>query len=219
MNMNLNMNTNEAVATTETAKGLGIGASTLRKYAAALEEQGHRFERAANKSRLFGDFEIERIKEMMNLMRERNLPLNEAAMLAMELNNEYAAAAKEENNIQKTVHSPLIEQEKVLQKVGVEQEQVKQLNMEWQLLQERMVELEREQAKLMKQNEQLQEQVEEQRMWIKEKLDEDRDRQLITNLRSYQGRNQKAKPKPKPKQRGHSLRMLFGLLPKNRREA
>lgn len=40
----------EAGATTETAKSLGIGASTLRKYAAALEEQGYRFERSANKS-------------------------------------------------------------------------------------------------------------------------------------------------------------------------
>ncbi|GAK40266.1 hypothetical protein PUW24_09495 [Paenibacillus urinalis] len=214
--MNMHLNMNEAGATTETAKELGIGASTLRKYAAALEEHGHRFERAANKSRLFGTLEIERIKEMMNLMREQNLPLNDAAVLVMELNHEMAAAAKDGSDIEQTsAHSPLIEQEKVLQKAGVEQEQVKQLNSEWQILQERMAELEREQTKLMKQNEQLQEQVEEQRLWIKEKLDEDRDRQLITNLRSYQGRNQK----PKPKQRGHSLRMLFGLLPKSRREA
>ncbi|MCM3129281.1 MULTISPECIES: hypothetical protein [unclassified Paenibacillus] len=214
--MNMHLNMNEAGATTETAKELGIGASTLRKYAAALEEQGHRFERAANKSRLFGTLEIERIKEMMNLMREQNLPLNDAAVLVMELNHDMAAAAKDDSDIQQaSAHSPLIEQEKVLQKAGVEQEQVKQLNMEWKILQERMAELEREQTKLMKQNEQLQEQVEEQRLWIKEKLDEDRDRQLITNLRSYQGRNQK----PKSKQRGHSLRMLFGLLPKSRREA
>ncbi|MEK5060640.1 hypothetical protein BK126_22795 [Paenibacillus sp. FSL H7-0326] len=214
--MNMHLNMNEAGATTETAKELGIGASTLRKYAAALEEHGHRFERAANKSRLFGTLEIERIKEMMNLMREQNLPLNDAAVLVMELNHEMAAAAKDGSDQQQTgAHAPLIEQEKVLQKAGVEQEQVKQLNSEWQILQERMAELQREQTKLMKQNEQLQEQVEEQRLWIKEKLDEDRDRQLITNLRSYQGRNQK----PKPKQRGHSLRMLFGLLPKSRREA
>lgn len=115
--MNMHLNMNEAGATTETAKELGIGASTLRKYAAALEEHGHRFERAANKSRLFGTLEIERIKEMMNLMREQNLPLNDAAVLVMELNHEMAAAAKDGSDQQQTgAHAPLIEQEKVLRR-------------------------------------------------------------------------------------------------------
>ncbi|WKL04866.1 hypothetical protein Q0F98_19695 [Paenibacillus amylolyticus] len=48
-------------------------------------------------------------------------------------------------------------------------------------------------------------------MWMNEKLEEERDRELVTNLRSFQGR--KRKPK------GVSLRMLFGLLPKKHKEA
>lgn len=218
--MNMHLNGNETGATTETAKELGIGASTLRKYAAALEEQGHHFERAANKSRLFGNRDIERVKKLMVLLREQNLPLQDAAVLVMELNSEKAAAAKENMSpsaVQKADHasqtSPLVEQSEVLQAAGVTSDQMEQMNVEWQLLQERMVELEREHAKLRKQNEDLQLQVEEQQKWMQEKLDGDRDRQLITNLRSYQGRKQKTKSK------SHSLRMLFGLLPKSRREA
>ncbi|WP_249435806.1 MerR family transcriptional regulator [Paenibacillus sp. Marseille-Q4541] len=218
--MNMHLNGNETGATTETAKELGIGASTLRKYAAALEEQGHHFERAANKSRLFGNRDIERVKNLMTLLREQNLPLQDAAVIVMEVSSENAAATKEIANPAaglKTDHlahtGSLVEQEHVFQNAGVTSEQMEQMNVEWQLLQERMVELEREHAKLRKQNEDLQVQVEEQQNWMREKLEEDRDRQLITNLRSYQGRKQKAKTK------SHSLRMLFGLFPKSGREA
>ncbi|WP_160035023.1 MerR family transcriptional regulator [Paenibacillus sp. An7] len=218
--MNMHLNGNETGATTETAKELGIGASTLRKYAAALEEQGYHFERAANKSRLFGNRDIERVKTLMTLLREQNLPLQDAAVIVMEIGSEKAAAAKEIVNpvlahsaVSKVqAHSP-VEQKQVLQTAEVNSAQMEQMNVEWQMLQERMVELEREHAKLRKQNDDLQVLVEEQQTWMREKLEEDRDRQLITNLRSYQGRKQKAKTK------GHSLRMLFGLLPKSRREA
>ena len=218
--MNMHLNGNEIGATTETAKELGIGASTLRKYAAALEEQGHHFERAANKSRLFGSLDIERVKNLMTLLREQNLPLQDAAVIVMEIGNEKVAATKEIVNpalglkADQTVQNrSLVDQKQVLQTAGVTSAQMEQMNIEWQLLQERMVELEREHAKLRKQNEELQVKAEEQQTWMREKLEEDRDRQLITNLRSYQGRKQKAKTK------GHSLRMLFGLLPKSRREA
>lgn len=73
----------EAGATTETAKSLGIGASTLRKYAAALEEQGYRFERLANKSRLFKSDDIECIERLMTELREHNLPLADAVVTVL----------------------------------------------------------------------------------------------------------------------------------------
>ncbi|WKL04865.1 hypothetical protein Q0F98_19690 [Paenibacillus amylolyticus] len=73
----------EAGATTETAKSLGIGASTLRKYAAALEEQGYRFERSANKSRLFKSDDIECIERLMTELREHNLPLADAVVTVL----------------------------------------------------------------------------------------------------------------------------------------
>ncbi|MNW70058.1 hypothetical protein D3C74_492390 [compost metagenome] len=57
----------------------------------------------------------------------------------------------------------------------------------------------------------LQEQMEKQRQWMNEKLEEERDRELVTNLRSYQGRKRKSKIT--------SLRMLFGLMPKKHKEA
>jgi len=73
----------EVGATTETAKSLGIGASTLRKYAAALEEQGYRFERSANKSRLFKSDDIECIERLMTELREHNLPLADAVVTVL----------------------------------------------------------------------------------------------------------------------------------------
>ena len=39
----------------------------------------------------------------------------------------------------------------------------------------------------------LQEQMEKQRLWMNEKLEEERDRELVTNLRSFQGRKRKPK--------------------------
>ncbi|MGN7415628.1 hypothetical protein [Paenibacillus sp. SAF-068] len=224
----------EAGATTETAKSLGIGASTLRKYAAALEEQGYRFERSANKSRLFKSDDIECIERLMTELREHNLPLADAvvtvlapevpvavtevnvSVLGMDgLSETECAAAVMPSTYPEGAESigNLRSYEGLGQLVSevtygaVEQQQDDRV----QLLQQRVDELELTLQHLAETHMALQEQMEKQRQWMNEKLEEERDRELVTNLRSFQGR--KRKPK------GVSLRMLFGLLPKKHKEA
>lgn len=242
----------EAGATTETAKSLGIGASTLRKYAAALEEQGYRFERSANKSRLFKSDDIECIERLMTELREHNLPLVDAVVTvlsptegknggvseqvqkvsseqecaaASDLSSAAAPAQDSELNQSETMlsdslaplgleqHTQLRSYEGLGQLVSevtygaVEPKQDDRV----QLLQHRVDELELTLQHLAETHLALQEQMEKQRQWMNDKLEEERDRELVTNLRSYQGRKRKSKIS--------SLRMLFGLLPKKHKEA
>lgn len=225
----------EAGATTETAKSLGIGASTLRKYAAALEEQGYRFERSANKSRLFKSDDIECIERLMTELREHNLPLADAVVtvlapnlpevdvpvvdvpvVSIESMSESECAATSMSAVfpeQPELTGNLRSYEGLGQLVSevtygaVEQQQDDRV----QLLQQRVDELELTLQHLAETHMALQEQMEKQRLWMNEKLEEERDRELVTNLRSFQER--KRKPK------GVSLRMLFGLLPKKHKEA
>ncbi|WP_458464246.1 MerR family transcriptional regulator [Paenibacillus sp.] len=223
----------EAGATTETAKSLGIGASTLRKYAAALEEQGYRFERSANKSRLFKSDDIECIERLMTELREHNLPLADAVVTvlapevpAVEVNvpvvgieglsepecvatvmpSTYPEGPESIGNLRS--YEGLGQLVSEVTYGAVEQQQQDD---RVQLLQQRVDELEVTLQHLAETHMTLQEQMEKQRLWMNEKLEEERDRELVTNLRSFQGR--KRKPK------GVSLRMLFGLLPKKHKEA
>ncbi|MBT2282351.1 hypothetical protein J7E78_02125 [Paenibacillus polymyxa] len=224
----------EAGATTETAKSLGIGASTLRKYAAALEEQGYRFERSANKSRLFKSDDIECIERLMTELREHNLPLADAVVTvlapevpvdavqvdvpvmgieglsapecaATSMSSTYPEGAESIGNLRS--YQGLGQLVSEVTYGAVEQQQDDRV----QLLQQRVDELELTLQHLAETYMVLQEQMEKQRLWMNEKLEEERDRELVTNLRNFQGR--KRKPK------GVSLRMLFGLLPKKHKEA
>lgn len=214
----------EAGATTETAKSLGIGASTLRKYAAALEEQGYRFERSANKSRLFRSEDVECIERLMTELREHNLPLVDAVVTVLSpeastveigdtSESECAATimpslfpegAEPLNSLRSYEGLGQLVTEVTAGAVAPQDDRVQQL-------QHRVDELELTLKHLADTHEALQEQMEKQRLWMNEKLEEERDRELVTNLRSYQGR--KRKPK------GTTLRMLFGLLPKKHKEA
>ncbi|MBR2565883.1 MAG: MerR family transcriptional regulator [Paenibacillus sp.] len=231
----------EAGVTTETAKSLGIGASTLRKYAAALEEQGYRFERAANKSRLFKADDIECIERLMTELREHNLPLADAVITVLspseghteqssvqttdehqlELEQECAVTSEEQSistpltSLEPEQHGQVRSYEGLGQLVSevtygaVEPKQEEDSLV--QVLQHRVDELELTLQHLAETHLVLQEQMEKQRQWMNEKLEEERDRELVTNLRSYQGRKRKSKVT--------SLRMLFGLLPKKHKEA
>lgn len=225
----------EAGATTETAKSLGIGASTLRKYAAALEEQGYRFERSANKSRLFKSDDIECIERLMTELREHNLPLADAVVTVLapdvpvvEVNVDVPAVRIEglsEPECAATSMSSIYPEEpevtgnlrsyeglgQLVSEVTYGAVEQQQQDDRVQLLQQRVDELELTLQHLADTHMALQEQMEKQRLWMNEKLEEERDRELVTNLRSFQGR--KRKPK------GASLRMLFGLLPKKHKEA
>ena len=228
----------EVGATTETAKSLGIGASTLRKYAAALEEQGYRFERSANKSRLFKSDDIECIERLMTELREHNLPLSDAVVTVLS-----PATGKQEQQSVEAINMqakqecaasgmilsgsdplPPLEVDKygelrsyeglgqLVSEVtyGAVEPQAEHDD-RVQVLQHRVDELELTLQHLAETHLALQEQMEKQRQWMNEKLEEERDRELVTNLRSYQGRKRKSKIT--------SLRMLFGLMPKKHKEA
>lgn len=67
--------------TAEMAKSLGIGASTLRKYASALEEKGYLFERGANNGRMFREKERSMLEEMIEAVSKRNMTIEQAAEL------------------------------------------------------------------------------------------------------------------------------------------
>ncbi|WFR63323.1 hypothetical protein P9222_02655 [Paenibacillus amylolyticus] len=206
----------EAGATTETAKSLGIGASTLRKYAAALEEQGYRFERSANKSRLFKSDDIECIERLMTELREHNLPLADAvvtvlapevpvvvsevdvSVLGIEalaepecaatvMPSAYPEGTESIGNLRS--YEGLGQLVSEVTYGAVEQQQDDRV----QLLQQRVDELELTLQHLAETHMALQEQMEKQRQWMNEKLEEERDRELVTNLRSFQGEN--ANPK------------------------
>ncbi|WP_145334018.1 hypothetical protein [Paenibacillus xylanexedens] len=228
----------EVGATTETAKSLGIGASTLRKYAAALEEQGYRFERSANKSRLFKSDDIECIERLMTELREHNLPLADAVVTVLspaegKTEQHSVQAIREQTEQECAVASTVLSGSNPLPPLEVDQygqlrsyEGLGQLVSEVtygavepkpeeddrvQVLQHRVDELELTLQHLAETHLALQEQMEKQRQWMNEKLEEERDRELVTNLRSYQGRKRKSKIT--------SLRMLFGLMPKKHKEA
>nr|WP_154984906.1 hypothetical protein [Paenibacillus xylanexedens] len=228
----------EVGATTETAKSLGIGASTLRKYAAALEEQGYRFERSANKSRLFKSDDIECIERLMTELREHNLPLADAVVTVLspaegKTEQQSVQAIREHTEQECAAASTVLSGSNPLPPLEVDQygqlrsyEGLGQLVSEVtygavepkpeeddrvQVLQHRVDELELTLQHLAETHLALQEQMEKQRQWMNEKLEEERDRELVTNLRSYQGRKRKSKIT--------SLRMLFGLMPKKHKEA
>lgn len=228
----------EVGATTETAKSLGIGASTLRKYAAALEEQGYRFERSANKSRLFKSDDIECIERLMTELREHNLPLADAVVTVLspaegKTEQQSIQVIREQTEQECAAASTVLSGSNPLPPLEVDQygqlrsyEGLGQLVSEVtygavepkpeeddrvQVLQHRVDELELTLQHLAETHLALQEQMEKQRQWMNEKLEEERDRELVTNLRSYQGRKRKSKIT--------SLRMLFGLMPKKHKEA
>lgn len=73
----------ELKSTADIARKLGVGTSTLRKYAAAMEEKGYRFVRAANQSRMFSQRDMERFRLLKTALRENNLLLSEAVEQAL----------------------------------------------------------------------------------------------------------------------------------------
>ncbi|MGM1022081.1 MAG: MerR family transcriptional regulator [Bacillota bacterium] len=271
----------ESRSTTEAAKQLGIGASTLRKYAAALEEQGYVFPRSANQSRMFSPEDVECLKVMRGALREEHLTMEQAVQVVLERVTapfqiedagvrlpsvsdgeslaatweEILAAAegRDESVMQAqaaaTLESAGLEDEVSVQEQQThtlaltiehrleqtrerEKEELEQTPMQIQTqepiesqaltemqimvqsalleMRSRLEELEVEHSRLVEKNASLSNQLEDQKRWMKERVEEERDRQLITNLRTYQGRQRKS--------RG-SLLSWLGLAPRRRREA
>ncbi|WP_225999936.1 MerR family transcriptional regulator [Paenibacillus sp. BJ-4] len=271
----------ESKSTMEAARQLEIGASTLRKYAAALEEQGYVFQRSANQSRMFSPEDIECLRVMRKALREDHMTMDQAVQAVLErvtapfpiVEEEFrlppvsdaesltatweeilaaaegrdahviqaqavatleSAGLQEEINVQELSEVPVqlqaqepyqtlaltIEHRLEQAPVSVQtqepiepQELTQMQDMVQSALLEmrsRLEELEAEHSRLVEKNISLSNQLEDQKRWMKERADEERDRQLITNLRTYQGRQRKSRS---------SLLSWLGLAPRRRREA
>lgn len=68
----------------EAAKVLGIGNSTLRKYAALLENKGYNFERGPNNGRIFHHQDLTVISDMREIVEKEGVSLEEAAETLLE---------------------------------------------------------------------------------------------------------------------------------------
>jgi DNA-binding transcriptional MerR regulator len=150
-----------AYFSSEVAKSLEIGASTLRKYALALEEHGYRFDRGINNSRVFYQKDILVIQRLISAITKQNMSLEQAIKLAVELNSE------------NEVSTPATIEEQP--KAPIEQ------------LCQRIEQLEINQSKLVEVNIQLSTQLEEQHTWLREKMEGlEHDRALLEGIRSSQ---------------------------------
>ncbi|MBS4197233.1 MerR family transcriptional regulator [Lederbergia citri] len=67
------------IFSSEAAKTLGIGASTIRKYAALLEDKGYEFERGTNNGRIFKQADLTVISNMIEMMNKDGLAIEIAA--------------------------------------------------------------------------------------------------------------------------------------------
>lgn len=76
-------------STKEVSLTLGIGASTLRKWCLALEENGYKFDRAENNKRLFVERDLVALRYFQKLVQGENFPLGNAAkVIASKYENE-----------------------------------------------------------------------------------------------------------------------------------
>jgi DNA-binding transcriptional MerR regulator len=270
----------ESRSTTEAARQLKIGASTLRKYAAALEEQGYVFQRSANQSRMFSPEDVECLRMMRKALREEHMTMDQAVQVVLErvtapfpvVEEEFrlppvsdaeslaatweeilaaaegrdasvvqaqaaatveSAGIQDEINVQERSEEPMqLQVQEPFQKleltlehrleqapvtVQMQEPELRGLMQMQDMVQRallemrsRLEELEAEHSRLVEKNISLSNQLEDQKRWMKERADEERDRQLITNLRTYQGRQRKSR---------NSLLSWLGLAPRRRREA
>lgn len=148
----------QAYFSSEVAKSLGVGASTLRKYALALEDAGYRFDRGLNNSRVFYQKDIITVQRLLKLIQEQNMALETAIELAMKVEPEKKEEAK------KIVHTPAENDE----------------------LHERIARLEQQQETLIEVNKELVKELAQYQRWMKEKLEHQeiaiRDRLLLNGL-------------------------------------
>ncbi|MDQ0216078.1 DNA-binding transcriptional MerR regulator [Oikeobacillus pervagus] len=180
----------------EVAKNLGIGASTLRKYALSLEQQGYHFERGINNSRVFHQKDIQLIKQLIHSITKKNLPLEKAIDLIL-------------TNLQDETTVPVT--------VTTHDEEIEEAHPLETKLYERIEQLESNQVKLIEANVELAKQLDRHQQWLKDKIEEleiaKRDRHLIENLQ--QALDEK---KSKPKRAG-SIKNFVAFMFNRKREA
>ncbi|HZG72980.1 MAG TPA: hypothetical protein VEY51_15690 [Chondromyces sp.] len=152
----------QAYFSSEVAKSLGIGASTLRKYALALEEAGYQFDRGINNSRVFYQHDVITVQRIVSAINNQNLPLETAIKLAVE----------HQQQPEQPVAVPAPPDSAVPYQATELLERVKQLEAN----QEKLIEVNRELVKELAMHQQ----------WMKKKLEEQdvayRDRALLSSL-------------------------------------
>lgn len=165
----------QAYFSSEVAKSLGIGASTLRKYALALEENGYHFERGINHSRVFYPKDVAVIQRIIEAITKNNVSFEKAIQMAAEQSRE-----QQENQ---AIESPK-------QEIHVQSQDVY----------ERLQQLEEGQNRLIEINRELICKLEQQQLWIKQKMEEikieERDRHLIQSLGTTQENKSKIWVRP-----------------------
>ncbi|WP_226701791.1 DUF3967 domain-containing protein [Priestia aryabhattai] len=67
----------------EVAKVIGMSNSTVRKYCITLEEQGYKFHRGINNSRVFYNKDILMLQRIKRIMNSKNMTLKQAVDLAI----------------------------------------------------------------------------------------------------------------------------------------
>lgn len=154
----------QAYFSSEVAKRLGIGASTLRKYALALEEHGYHFDRGINHSRVFYPKDIAVIERIIEEITKNNRSFENAIQMAAEQSQE-----QQENSLLDHPHYPN-------KGIGIQEQEMN----------ERLQMLETGQKRLIEINRELILKLEQQQQWIKEKMEEikieERDRYLVQSL-------------------------------------
>ncbi|MBE3568757.1 MAG: hypothetical protein IMW92_01150 [Bacillales bacterium] len=155
----------QAYFSSEVAKRLGIGASTLRKYALALEENGYHFDRGINHSRVFYREDIAVVERIIEAITKNNISFEKAIQIAVE------QSRKQQEN--QSLDTPKQE-----------------MNVQNQDVYERLQQLEQGQNRLIEINRELIGKLEQQQVWIKQKMEEikieERDRYLIQSLGTTQ---------------------------------
>ncbi|MGN7397985.1 hypothetical protein [Peribacillus frigoritolerans] len=162
-------NVERAYTTKEIADTLEIGDSTLRKWCASLEKNGYIFTKNDQNYRLFVEHDIIFLRQFKKLVKEANMPLDNASSLILERFSGQSITTRTgvvplETGTQDTRSLDAITkfEEKIMERFNQQEEVNRQL-----------VELIKKQNKI----------IEDQKKYIEEKFDE-RDQQLTESIRA-----------------------------------
>lgn len=160
-----------AYSTKEISDTLSIGDSTLRKWSLALEKNGYTFTKNEQGYRLFLEHDIIMLRQFKKLVKEANMPLENAAKLIVERYTEGSVSTG-------TGVVPVENTENHTRSLLATEEQAKEIL-------ERLNKQEEFNQKLIEMLQKQQETIDKQNKYINEKL-EARDQQLMQSLKESQ---------------------------------
>jgi DNA-binding transcriptional MerR regulator len=150
---------------------LDIGDSTLRKWCLSLEEHGYTFYRTDQNKRLFTEKDIIVLRHFMQLVKDKNMSMNNAALIVT-------------SRFQKEVFSDKTDVEQLESEMNT----VPSLRSDNPFVQElldKMQTMEEQQNQLLEMNKELFKRLDEQQTYIEERLNQ-RDGMLMQSLRESQ---------------------------------